>query len=131
MKFLPTKVHGLLDYVVGAALIAAPAIFRFSDVGGPAVAVPVILGIGLILYSFFTNYEWGIVKVIPMSYHLLVDLVAAMLLTASPFLFGFSDQGANAWLPHFVVGLTVIAVVLVSKPGIAVPGRDSYKLAPR
>ncbi len=119
MKFLPTKIHGILDYIVGIALILAPMIFGFSDVGGVAVALPQILGIGLIVYSIFTNYEWGLVKVLPMSYHLVVDFVAALLLAVSPWLFGFSDEDANAWLPHVVVGIVVILVVLVSqsKPG--------------
>lgn len=119
MKFLPTKIHGILDYIVGIALILAPMIFGFSDVGGVAVALPQILGIGLIVYSIFTNYEWGLVRVLPMSYHLVVDFVAALLLAVSPWLFGFSDEDANAWLPHVVVGIVVILVVLVSqsKPG--------------
>ena len=115
MRFLPTKVHGVLDYLVGVALIAAPWLFQFNDVGGMAVALPIILGIGLIAYSIFTNYEWGLVKILPMPYHLIVDFVAASLLALSPWLFGFADEKINAWLPHVVVGVTVILVVMVSK----------------
>lgn len=44
MRLLPTKVHGLLDYLGGAVLIASPRLFGFSEVGGPAVAIPTILG---------------------------------------------------------------------------------------
>lgn len=36
--------HGMLDYPGGVALIAAPWILGFSDVGGAAVTVPVVLG---------------------------------------------------------------------------------------
>lgn len=129
MKFLPTKIHGLLDYLVGAALIAAPSLFGFRDVGGPAVIIPTVIGIVLIAYSFFTDYEWGVVKKVPMGYHLLVDYLAAFFLAASPFAFGFANQGLNVWLPHFVVGVTVVAVVAVSKPGVSVPGVDSYAVA--
>lgn len=129
MKFLPTKIHGILDYVVGIALIAAPTIFGFRDVGGPAVAIPTVIGIVLIAYSVFTDYEWGVVRKVPMGYHLMVDYLASAFLAVSPFVFGFANQGLNVWLPHTVVGLTVIAVVMVSKPGIAVPGADKYSLA--
>lgn len=115
MRFLPTKVHGALDYLVGIALILAPMVFGFQSVGGAAVWIPRVLGVGLIVYSFFTNYEWGVVKVLPMAYHLVVDFVAAAFLAVSPFLFHFTHQGINAWLPHVVVGVTVLAVVLVSK----------------
>lgn len=129
MKFLPTKIHGLLDYLVGVALIAAPSLFGFRDVGGAAVIIPTVIGVVLIAYSFFTDYEWGVIKKVPMGYHLLVDYVAAAFLAASPFAFGFASEGLNVWLPHFVVGLTVVAVVAVSKPGVSIPGVDSYAVA--
>ena len=50
MRFIPTKFHAPLDYIVGAALIAAPWIFQFSE-HTAATVVPVVLGIGLIAYS--------------------------------------------------------------------------------
>lgn len=115
MKFIPTKVHGALDYIVAIALVLAPMIFGFQDVGGAAVAVPVILGVGLFLYSLFTRYEWGLIKVLGMPYHLIIDFVAATVLTLSPFLFGFINEEPNAWVPHVVVGITVILVVLFSQ----------------
>lgn len=115
MRFLPTKIHGALDYIVGIALILAPNLFHFSAVGGPAVWIPRVLGVGLIVYSIFTNYEWGVIRKLPMRYHLAVDFVAAAFLAASPFLFGFTHHGFNAWLPHVVVGAAVILVVLVSQ----------------
>jgi hypothetical protein len=115
LQFIPTKVHGVLDYVVAIALIFAPMIFGFQSVGGAAVALPIILGIGLFVYSLLTNYEWGVFKVINMKYHLVIDLVAAALLALSPWLFGFADEMWNAWVPHVVVGLAVILVVICSK----------------
>jgi len=127
IRFLPTRVHGALDYLVGIALILAPTIFQFSDVGGAAVWVPRVLGAGLIVYSLLTRYEWGVLKVLPMSYHLVVDFIAAVLLAASPFIFGFIGAKPNAWLPHIVVGLTVVLVVIVSRthPGTtSVPRRS-------
>jgi hypothetical protein len=115
LQFIPTKVHGVLDYIVAIALLLAPMIFGFQEVGGAAVAIPMVLGAGLFLYSLLTNYEWGVFKVINMRYHLIVDIIAASLLTLSPFLFGFINQAPNAWLPHVVVGLTVLVVVACSQ----------------
>lgn len=114
-RFIPTKVHGVLDYIVAIALILAPMIFRFSDVGGAAVAIPIILGVGLFAYSLFTNYEWGLIKVIGMPYHLIIDVVASLVLILSPFIFGFINDKPNAWLPHIVVGITVILVVIFTQ----------------
>ena len=115
LRYIPTKVHGALDYIVAIALLLAPMIFGFQEVGGAAVAIPMVLGAGLFLYSLFTNYEWGVFKVIDMRYHLIVDVVASTLLLLSPFLFGFIGEAPNAWLPHIAVGVTVILVVLCSK----------------
>lgn len=114
-KFIPTKVHGALDYIVAIALILAPWIFGFASVGGPAVIIPIVLGIGLFLYSLFTRYEWGLVKVLGMPYHLIIDVVAALFLLASPFIFGFYGDAWNVWVPHVVVGIAVIVVVIFSQ----------------
>lgn len=111
---IPTKVHGVLDYVVGIVLILAPMIFGFSSIGGAAVLIPEIIGVGLIIYSIFTDYELSLVKVMPMKWHLILDFVAGVLLALSPWLFGFADAPANAWVPHLVVGVVVILVVFLS-----------------
>lgn len=121
IRILPTKVHGVLDYLVGFALIAAPLLFGFSDVGGAAVWLPRVLGVALIVYSLLTRYEWGVVKVLPMAYHLVIDFLAAALLAVSPFVFGFVGDKPNAWLPHVVVGIVVILVVLVSQTQPQIP----------
>jgi len=121
IRFLPTKVHGVLDYLVAVALLLAPNIFQFAGMGGPAVWIPRALGVVLILYSVLTNYEWGIFKVFAMPYHLVIDFLAALFLAASPFLFGFYHDSINVWLPHLVVGIAVVLVVLVSQTE---PGRS-------
>jgi SPW repeat len=115
IRILPTRIHGALDYLVGIALILAPTIFGFSAMGGAEVWIPRALGVVLIVYSVFTNYEWGVIKVLDMRYHLVVDLLAALFLAASPFLFGFSGETSSHWLPHVVVGVVVVLVVLVSQ----------------
>ena len=114
MRFIPTKFHAPLDYIVGAALIAAPWIFQFSEHSGITV-ITVVLGIGLIVYSLFTNYELGLWKVAPMAVHNLIDIVAGAVLAVSPLIAGSADEGTNAWLPHLVVGLAAIFLGLTTK----------------
>jgi len=79
----------------------------------------------LIVYSLITRYEWGVIKLISMPYHLTIDFLAALFLALSPFLFGFNNKEPNAWLPHVVVGIAVILVVIVSKtrPGSSMQTR--------
>ena len=114
MRFIPTKFHAPLDYIVGTALIAAPWIFQFSE-HTAATVVPIVLGIGLIGYSLFTDYELGVWKVAPMAVHNLFDIGAGIVLVASPWLFGFSDASANVWAPHVIVGLAAIFLGLTTK----------------
>ncbi len=45
MRFIPTRLHGVLDYLVGTLLIAAPWLLNFNR-GGAETWVPVILGVG-------------------------------------------------------------------------------------
>jgi hypothetical protein len=113
MRFIPTKFHAPLDYIVGVALIAAPWIFQFSDVSAAAV-VSIVLGIGLIAYSLLTDYELGVWKVAPMAVHNVIDVVAGGFLAASPWIFGFADESANVWAPHVVVGLAAVFLGLTT-----------------
>ena len=117
IRFVPTRVHGVFDYIGGIGLILAPFDFGFFSVGGIAVILPMVLGVGLLVYSLLTRYELGIpaVKFIPMPVHLLFDFVAAALLAVSPFLFGFYHNTPNVWLPHLISGVVVIVLVLVSQ----------------
>ena len=114
MRFIPTRLHAPLDYIVGAALIAAPWIFQFSEVAA-ATAISIALGVGLIVYSLFTDYELGVWKVAPMAVHNLFDIAAGALLAASPWIFGFADESANVWAPFVVVGLAAIFLGLTTK----------------
>lgn len=126
MRFIPTKFHAPLDYIVGAALIAAPWIFQFSG-HTAATVVSVVLGIGLIGYSLFTDYELGVWKVAPMAVHNLIDVAAGCLLAASPWIFGFADEPANVWVPHLVVG---IAAVFLGLTTVQKGGYSYRKTAP-
>ncbi len=114
MRFIPTRFHAPLDYIVGVVLIAAPWIFQFSD-HTAATVVPIVLGIGLIAYSLLTNYELGVWKVAPMALHNLLDVVAGVFLAASPWIFGFADESANVWVPHVLAGLGAVFLGLTTR----------------
>lgn len=115
MRFIPSRVHGILDYLVGVLLIAAPKIFGFEGTG-IASQLPTILGVATIFYSLLTRYELGLLKVLPFRVHLAIDALAGALLAASPWLFGFADV---VWVPHLAAGLLEIAVVMMTRRDIA------------
>jgi hypothetical protein len=111
MKFITTKTHGFLDYIVAILLIAVPWIFDFAR-GGAETWVPVVLGVGTILYSLITDYELGSIPNLSMRTHLTIDLIAGIFLAASPWIFGFAHY---IWEPHLVAGLLALIIVLFSK----------------
>ncbi|WEX07515.1 SPW repeat protein [Chelativorans sp. AA-79] len=115
MQFIPTRIHGVLDYLVGILLIVAPWLLGFAN-GGAAQWVPVVLGLGVIVYSLLTNYELGVIRVISMPVHLALDVIGGIVLASSPWLFGFQDQ--IIW-PHLVVGIieVVTAASTDRQPG--------------
>ena len=111
LKVIPTNIHGVIDYLTGVALLAAPYLFGFAD-GTAAQWVPTIIGLLIIGQSLMTQYELSLAKIIPMPTHLMLDAGTGILLAASPWLFGFADR---VYLPHLIVGLMELAVVALSE----------------
>ena len=108
---IPTKVHGILDYLVGILLLIAPYLFGFAD-GQAAQWIPMVLGAFAILYSLITDYEWSLAKILPMRIHLILDGLSGAVLLASPWLFGFSHR---VFLPHVIFGAIEITAALMTE----------------
>ena len=85
-------VHGAIEYAVGVLLIAAPFLFGFK--ASAAVAVSIIAGVLLLVIAASTDGPTSLINSIPIPVHLLLDLVLAAVLVASPFLFTFNDESA-------------------------------------
>ena len=111
LRFRPTRVHGAIDYLWGLALIASPWLFGFAT-GGAAQWTAVIFGAGAILYSLVTDYELGILRVVPFPAHLALDGGAGLLLGASPWLLGFAGQTIRV---HLAFGLFSVVASLVTR----------------
>jgi hypothetical protein len=115
MKFISPRAHSIIGFIVGIALILAPNIFGFSDVGGAAVAVPRIIGIIVVLSELTVRGSFSGMGFIPMSMHIATDVLMGAFLALSPWLFSFSDDGTNAWVPHLIVGLLMIGYALATR----------------
>ncbi|HEY8382547.1 MAG TPA: SPW repeat protein [Microvirga sp.] len=115
MRFLPSRIHGIIDYLWGVALLASPWVLGFSDVTA-AKWLAVVFGIGAVLYSVVTDYELGLIRFLPMPLHLAIDGLGGAFLAASPWLFGFSDR---VYLPHLLFGLFSVLASLITRTGPA------------
>ncbi|HLL60417.1 MAG TPA: SPW repeat protein [Candidatus Nitrosocosmicus sp.] len=107
IQIIKPKVHGILDYGVAAALILSPHLFGFKDNKSAAWIVRII-GIMILAQALMTDNETGMIKAIPFSSHLAMDYVIGSFLIASPFLFDFSDEEPNTWVPHVMVGIMIL-----------------------
>ena len=114
LRVIPTSVHGVLDYVTGSALLAAPELFRLKDVPSAALT-PRLTGAGATAYSLLTDYEFGVVRLLPMPVHLALDAMSGALLATSPWLLGYAKNGPRYWLPHALVGASEILAALATK----------------
>lgn len=117
MKIISTKVHGMLDYLVGIVLILFPWIWGL-DPSSPEGMIFIILGVAALLYSLLTNYELGAAKILSMRTHLALDAASGIILAASPWLLGFHE---SVYLPHLVLGLFEIAAAALTE---TTPGTD-------
>jgi hypothetical protein len=124
MRFIPTRIHGYLDYGMGVLLILSPWIFGFAN-GGIAQWLPVILGFGTIVYSALTDYELGVAPTIAMPTHLWLDIGSGVLLAVSPWLFGFASI---VFWPHLIFGLLEIGAGLTTRTVVDRPAaaRDRF-----
>jgi len=108
MKIIPTKTHGIVDYLYGIALILLPWIWDHSATGLDSL-IPVLLGISIISISLMTDYETSLLRIIPMKTHLVIDILSGIFLSASPWIFNFKDA---VYLPHVIFGLIAIITAL-------------------
>ena len=109
MRFISTKIHGILDYLTGIILITLPWFYGF---GGPAQMVLVWAGILIIGMALLTKYEYGLLKKVPMEIHLVVDAIIGFFLLMSPWLFAFAHVALG---PHLLFGFLGIGAALFSK----------------
>ena len=107
-----SQLHGALDYLTGAKLLAASRLpvlrGRFA---GRALAAA---GASHIAYSVLTDYELGLVRVLPYRAHLALDAVGALGLAAAPWLAGCKDA-VDRWAP-VGVGVYELSAVALSDP---------------
>jgi hypothetical protein len=87
---IPAFVHSLVEYLAGAALIAAPLLLDYHS--GAAKAVSIVLGVLVLFLVATTTSTMSLINQVPLSMHIVFDYAIAAVLIASPFLFSFSGE---------------------------------------
>lgn len=109
MRFIPTVLHGVLDYLVGLGLIVLPFALGAQ---GPAHITLICLGLFAILYSFFTDYELGAVRILRVRFHLALDIIFGIIMLFIPTVFGLPPALGS---PVYVIGLFAIILAAITK----------------
>lgn len=125
---ITSRLHGIIDYIVGFALIAAPWVFGFVNFEEfqAATYTPILIGLSILMLSLITNYEYSVAKIVSLKTHLMMDTGAALLLVASPWLFGFAEY---VYLPHVLVGIAELGVVAITK-NVAYKPKNAFVTKP-
>src|SRR4051812_39143624 len=110
MRFIPRTFHGFLDYIVGLFLLMLPWVFGLPR--GLASTIPMVMGGAALAYSLLTNYELGVVRLIPFKAPLVLDVLSGFFFIASPWIFRL-PPGTE---PFLAIGLFEIGVAVFSNP---------------
>jgi hypothetical protein len=89
---IPRFVHGMLEYLAAVLFFAAPFVLSFDS--GAATAVSIIAGVVVLAVAAATEGPTSLVNQIPLSAHVALDYVFAVLLIAMPFIASFSNETA-------------------------------------
>jgi hypothetical protein len=82
---LNSKIHGIIDYTVVIFLWSSPTLFAFPKI---ASGFTYILGCIHLALTLATNFELGVVKIIPLKIHGWIELVVSITLFCCSFLLG-------------------------------------------
>jgi hypothetical protein len=107
VKPISPKLHGIIDYLTVPLLLAAGPLFHFDR--RPAEITSTLAGVVLI-YSLFTAYPPGLVKMITLPQHRAIDIVFAVAMLVSPFALGFTGSARIVFVAIGIFSLIVVAL---------------------
>ena len=110
MKRMSTATHGIVDYIVGGALMIVPPMLNMST---RSKAILSTSGAVSGAYSAMTDYERGLVRALPMKGHLTLDALSGGMLLGSALLLDDEEPAVRAAMAG--IGLFEIAASLLTE----------------
>ncbi len=108
MKIISSKTHAILDYATVIFLLASPSLFKMENL--LSTFTYVLAGVHFLL-TILTNFEFGLLKVIPFRIHGLIEIVVAIVLAAIAF--WFNNNGSELGLYFYLLLAVVIVIVFI------------------
>ena len=91
MKFIPPRIHGIIDFLVVLFLLASPMSFGLS---GFVAIFTYALAIVHLTLTLLTDFSAGLLKVISLPLHGMIELVVGVVLIILGFTL-FKDTGTG------------------------------------
>ena len=111
MKILSPRIHGYLDYVVVAWFLAAPMLFGLTGIAANISYALAIIHLGL---TVLTAFPLGVIKVISLQFHGIIEFIVSFALIALPWLLGFASI-ASARNFYIASGIAIFIVWLITR----------------
>lgn len=106
MKIISSRVHGILDYATVIFLLASPTIFKME---GNLCTITYALGVVHFCLTILTDFEVGLIKVIPFRIHGLIEVAVALGSAALGFWF-YNNGSATGF--YFYMALAVVIMIV-------------------
>lgn len=90
---IPLHTHAAIEPVAAIVLIASSWIFGFSN-SSSAQALTIVIGAIMLVSGSMTDWRLALRRIIPLRVHFATDIVLGIVLVVSPWVFGFSGNGA-------------------------------------
>jgi hypothetical protein len=121
LRFVPPRLHGVLDFVTAGLLAAGPEVFQVRDASASTMPAR-LFGLGVFPLSILTDYgptkdrfELGGPRLIPLKTHLVIDALSGIAVGLAPWVGGTWRKGWNYWAPQALVMSSELFFALTTK----------------
>lgn len=112
--------HGIIDYLLIVFLFASPTLFNME---GLLCTITYSLAAIHLLMTVLTNFELGLIKVIPFRIHGLIEIIVSLVLAALSF--WFYKNGNELGFYFYMVLAIAIMIVFILTDFKSVPGNKA------
>jgi hypothetical protein len=109
MKIFDTNSHGIVDYMIVIFLLVSPTLF---DLTYQTTLFVYLVGAIYFTLTTLTDFEYGVVKLIPVRLRQVLELMVGIAIMVSPFFLPHLATAKNSFELFFLEGLG-IAVILI------------------
>lgn len=112
MHLISSRLYGIFNYLSGIFIFGNPWLFDFENYSS-LTWIFQAMGATMIICNVFTNYETGIIKLIPIRGRLIPDTFIAVFLSLTPWVFDFYNI---IFLPQLLIGILMLVAAAFVDP---------------